>query len=184
MSLTDCAISGPMPSPSMSVTEYLPSLPFWPWNLATSEAYVRAETYPDVNIRLHSLVDPVRPNVCRRRNRMSRWKLTWESAGAHRARFAWRRHCRAGAAKERAANMLRVSKCCYNPIGAALSVGAGRRGGWSAAGGLRKARIQKNKAPPAAGPLRAAPGTFRLGHALLSLLHPRLTPEPHVAIYA
>ncbi|CBX99079.1 predicted protein [Plenodomus lingam JN3] len=32
-----------MPSPSMSVTRYLPSLPFFPWNLATSEAYLEVE---------------------------------------------------------------------------------------------------------------------------------------------
>ena len=45
-------------------------------------------------------------------------ELTWDSAGAHRARVAWRMHCRAGAAKERAANMLRVFQGCHDPIAA------------------------------------------------------------------
>ena len=62
MSLTDCAISGPIPSPSIRVTQYLPSLPFVPWNLATSEAYVRAETwamYQPVFSRLLSIPFPL-----------------------------------------------------------------------------------------------------------------------------
>lgn len=35
MSLTDCDISGPMPSPSINVTVYFPSEPFLPLNFAT-----------------------------------------------------------------------------------------------------------------------------------------------------
>lgn len=41
--------------------------------------------------------------------------LTCESAGAHGERRAWRRHCRAGAAKERAASMMTVNKVMWLP---------------------------------------------------------------------
>jgi hypothetical protein len=37
------------------------------------------------------------------------WVLTCDSAGAHlEERLAWRRHCRVGAAKERAASIVKA----------------------------------------------------------------------------
>ncbi len=51
------------------------------------------------------------------------WKLTCANAGV-----AWRRHCRAGAAKERAANILTKCACPYDSIGATQTQCSRRRG--------------------------------------------------------
>jgi hypothetical protein len=67
-------------------------------------------------------------------------KLTCDSAGAHlEVRLAWRRHCRAGEAKVRAANILNMCFYSYWPIEATdcgVAVRGGCRGRQS---GLRKA---------------------------------------------
>jgi hypothetical protein len=82
-------------------------------------------------------------------------KLTCDSAGAHlEVRLAWRRHCRAGEAKVRAANILNMCFYSYWPIEATdcgVAVRGGCRGRQS---GLRKAQAEKSKLhqlPPAAG---------------------------------
>lgn len=67
-------------------------------------------------------------------------KLTCDSAGAHLGvRLAWRRHCRAGAAKDRAASIVIVCIGAYVPIGATGRVVAVRGGG----AGQKRARCAK-----------------------------------------
>jgi hypothetical protein len=96
-------------------------------------------------------------------------KLTCDSAGAHlEVRLAWRRHCRAGEAKVRAANMLDVwNNSCY-PIGATGNVVAVRRGGR----GLKSGRCAKLKNQSSAAGLfaaKVAPSFLR--HAPIAFTH-------------
>ena len=160
----------------------MPSLPLVPWNLATSEAYVRAETYAAVNTIQHVVAWNLHASTCRGARLVcpARWKLTWESAGAHRERLAWRRHWRAGAAKERAANMLRVSQCGYNPIEATLllwksSRWVGRRREGCAKLGYRKRKLHRPRDV-----FVRQTGTFRLRHGIPSAQRPAFTPAPSV----
>jgi hypothetical protein len=108
---------------------YLPSLPLVPWNLATSEAYVRAETCQPLSVlfllthnRIHLVVYWRRHIILRR--------LTCDSAGANLdKRVAWRRHCRDGAEKERAANIFEGVKVFLLPNSSYTLEVASCRGG-------------------------------------------------------
>lgn len=76
--------------------------------------------------------------------------LTCDNAGAQVAPRAWRRHCREGAAKERAANISKGQNCSGYPIGATRGVVADLEVvlWWLQELMLRhKARNQKKQAP-------------------------------------
>jgi hypothetical protein len=103
-------------------------------------------------LHVHAAIGAVRRCVAGR----GRGKLTCDSAGAHlEERLVWRRHCRAGEAKVRAANMLNMQRESYNSTGATDGVVAAGVGGAGRKVGVAQSSVAE-KASSAAGINRQA----------------------------